>query len=150
MKKFLSFSYLLPLFLIIARGGEHKQEKCGCWLNGFTPKWFGGVCACFVGWVGCIGLMVGLLPQHWWLGQRIFLTITAIPSLSFIIHLSIHSASQAKKGRPLTIRVFSQQIPTPLLWPLPYTHILGWRLWRTQHRASWIKQIRHPPESNSM
>lgn len=74
-----------------------------------------------------VGLRVGPVPQPAWLGQGIFPTVTAVPSLHPFIHPSILPLIQPARqvGRPLTIWVFSQQIPTPLLWPLLCAHISG-------------------------
>jgi len=74
-----------------------------------------------------VGLRVGSVPQPGWVGQGIFLTVTAVlsfpPSILSSIHPLIQPARQ--KGRPLGIWVLSQQIPIPLLWPVFYTHISG-------------------------
>lgn len=89
-----------------------------------------------------VGLRVGPVPQPGWLGQGIFLTVTAVLSIPPSLHPSILPLREPARqvGRPLTIWVLSQQIPTPLLWPLLYAHISGWRLRRTRHPASWIKK----------
>ena len=89
-----------------------------------------------------VGLRVGPVPQPGWLGQGIFLTVTAVLSIPPSLHPSILPLTEPVRqvGRPLTIWVLSQQIPTPLLWPLLYAHISGWRLRRTRHPASWIKK----------
>lgn len=105
--------------------------------------------ALLVGLVG-IGLRVGLLPQHWWLGQRIFLTITAIPSLSFFIHLSIHSASQAKRKAS---HYQSVQPTNPHSAPLASSLHPYIRLTAVENPTpSQLNktEIKHPPESYSM
>lgn len=74
-----------------------------------------------------VGLRVGPVPQPGWLGQGIFLTVTAVLSIPPSLHPSILPLREPARqvGRPLTIWVLSQQIPTPLLWPLLYAHISG-------------------------
>lgn len=98
-----------------------------------------------------VGLRVGSVPQPGWLGQGIFLTVTAV--LSFLlsihpfIHLSTHTASQARRKASHYLGVEpTNPHSAPLACSLhPYIRLMV----AENPTSSQLNktEIKHPPES---